>query len=117
MVFMNIWGMSHDAAVYPIPETFSPERFLGSDLEPPYTFGAGRRVCVGQRFAENSIMLVMAKVAWAFDIGADPACPADPSVENGYHDGLSIAPKRFQVDSEVRSRKREETIGVALDTL
>lgn len=109
--------MSHDASVYLAPEKFLPERFLGNDDEPPYIFGAGRRVCVGQRFAENSLMLVMAKVAWAFDVEVNPEWLVDSSVHTGYHDGLSIAPKRFQVQLKVRSKKREEAIDQAMEML
>lgn len=114
---MNIWGMSHDESVYPSPDEFKPERFWNNDQELPYSFGAGRRVCVGQSFAENSLMLVMAKVAWAFDISASLGCSIDPNVQTGYNDGLSIAPKRFEVELRVRSKRHEDAISLAMDML
>lgn len=72
MLFANAWAIHHDENVYDRPYDFMPERFLGnkfgareSDNEAQqnndnrrvtYGFGAGRRVCSGQRLAENSLV-------------------------------------------------------------
>lgn len=123
LVFANAWSLNFDESHIGNPYSFRPERFLDNafgvsgltDQErlhrrSTYAFGAGRRVCVGQRFAENSLLLAMAKIAWAYDIAADPERPIDSNVVTGYHDGLSRARKPFQVLLGVRSSKHEANI-------
>lgn len=72
IVFANTWSIHQDISEYDRPEEFIPERFLdnkfGSKGNNPnsyddenhrrvtYSFGAGRRVCPGQRLAENSLV-------------------------------------------------------------
>ncbi len=72
MLFANTWAIHRDESEYASPAEFIPERFLdnkfGSKLKAEdgdigddkrritYAFGAGRRVCAGQRLAENSLV-------------------------------------------------------------
>lgn len=72
VVFANTWSIHRDLSEYDRPEEFIPERFVdnkfGSKGSNPnsyddethrrvtYSFGAGRRVCPGQRLAENSLV-------------------------------------------------------------
>lgn len=54
-VIIPTYAMHHDADIYPLPETFDPERFSveGRNTRHPYTylpFGEGPRICVGMRF-------------------------------------------------------------------
>ena len=70
MLFANAWAIHRDEAEYDRPEEFLPDRYLnnkfgtrnpvkdGSDdhRRATYGFGAGRRVCPGQRLAENSLV-------------------------------------------------------------
>lgn len=71
----NIWSMTHNEDVYPDPFNFKPERFLGLDPEKAkkidprnMIFGFGRRVCVGQFFADQQIWLTVACLIATFDI-------------------------------------------------
>ena len=46
VVLANAWSMSRDSSVYPDPEVFRPERFLGENpqMDPEnIAFGYGRR--------------------------------------------------------------------------
>jgi len=96
-------GICHDEKVYPGPETFSPERFLGPDgkIDPSVKdpeariFGSGRRwgvycdlpshdterqrhrICPGRHFALRNLHLVIANILATFDI-------LPPVDENGY---------------------------------
>ena len=71
IVFANTWSIHQDPAEYERPNEFMPERFLTNKFgskgtkedstdddqrRVTYGFGAGRRVCPGQRLAENSLV-------------------------------------------------------------
>ena len=70
ILFANAWSIHRDEEEYEQPDNFIPERFLGNKfgIRPEaagsqddhrritYAFGAGRRVCAGQRLAENSLV-------------------------------------------------------------
>jgi cytochrome P450 len=70
---VNMWAIAHDAAVWPQPELFRPERFmeedvsvLGSDLRLA-PFGAGRRVCPGKMLALATVHLWLAQLVQLFE--------------------------------------------------
>ncbi|XP_055314194.1 probable cytochrome P450 6a20 [Sitodiplosis mosellana] len=51
-VFIPIYAVHHDAAFFPDPERFIPERFSEEPLPNAFlAFGAGPRKCIGFRFA------------------------------------------------------------------
>ena len=60
ILMANIHGFLHDAQTYHDPDTFNPDRFLGSNPElDPHTlaFGFGRRSCPGRELANNGVWL------------------------------------------------------------
>ncbi|KAM0825069.1 hypothetical protein ACQ4PT_069808 [Festuca glaucescens] len=70
---VNMWAIAHDAALWPEPELFRPERFmeedvsvLGSDLRLA-PFGAGRRVCPGKMLALATVHLWLAQLVQQFE--------------------------------------------------
>ncbi|KAG7094385.1 hypothetical protein E1B28_007985 [Marasmius oreades] len=78
IIIPNIWKMFRDADVYPDPETFNPNRFLGENPEQnprDALFGFGRRVCPGRLLADASIFITLATCLAALDIS--------PIIENG----------------------------------
>jgi cytochrome P450 len=68
--FANTWAIHHDEAEYERPDEFIPDRFVNNEYGTrvpvdskvdehrriSYGFGAGRRVCPGQRLARNSLV-------------------------------------------------------------
>ncbi|KAL4811050.1 cytochrome P450 [Aspergillus unguis] len=112
--FANTWAIHHDENEYDKPEEFNPDRWLHnmygtkSSMESTeqrktsYGWGAGRRICSGQKLAEASLKINIAKLVWAFDIEMDES-PPDASIETGYEGGFLVCPKRFPVRITPRS--------------
>ncbi|KAI3319462.1 cytochrome P450 [Xylariaceae sp. AK1471] len=127
-ILMNIWGINHDPEEFDNPEVFDPTRFLHDPngakrgtgdvpndnssnhlRRPVWTFGGGRRVCVGQHMAQKSMLLTMAKVVWCFDIEAVSPDKLDMSI-NGFDTGLVTCPKPFEARFRVRGEDRKHII-------
>lgn len=70
-VIMNLWGVHHDAKVWPEPDKFIPDRFLGDkevgvDLE-FIPFSAGRRICLGLPLASRMLHVILATLLHRFE--------------------------------------------------
>lgn len=75
-IFIDSWGLHHDPALYPDPDNFRPERFIGQAPE-PYTwlpFGGGAHRCIGAGLAELEIKTALASILRRIDL--QPAAPA-----------------------------------------
>lgn len=79
------WSMHRDAAIFPSPSTFLPERWLEPSSPSSSSiahlmamqqhfmpFGTGSRVCGGQNLAMIMLRVSVAAVARNFDVVADP---------------------------------------------
>jgi hypothetical protein len=125
--------MNHDPSVYESPNEFLPERYeidpLGrcegsfkvdqENTRKTMGFGAGRRICPGQHLAENSLIINIAKLVWAFsitpgvhsDTGARLAAEEiDDAVETQWTNGFLTAPKPFPVAIEIRSAAHQAVV-------
>ena len=87
-------------------ETISPE----ISRRQTYAFGAGRRVCAGQRMAEQSMMITMAKLMWCFDILPSGTGKLDVDVSTGYKDSILTGPKLFPVKFVLREENKRDII-------
>ncbi|KAF5322608.1 hypothetical protein D9619_001341 [Psilocybe cf. subviscida] len=71
-VIGNIWGMTHNDAVYSEPYEFIPERFLNEDgqlkEEDTFVYGGGKRICVGQHIASSTVWFTMVSILACFSI-------------------------------------------------
>ncbi|XP_021743800.1 cytochrome P450 71A1-like [Chenopodium quinoa] len=75
LVFINAWAIGRDPESWDNPETFLPERFLGSPNPIDYKgqdfelipFGAGRRGCPGMVLGVTTIELALANLLCFFD--------------------------------------------------
>jgi cytochrome P450 len=79
------------ADLYPDPQAFRPERFLGPDAPDTYTwipFGGGTRRCLGASFALMEMRLVLARVLERAALRA-----ANPKVEETAFRGITLAPR------------------------
>lgn len=67
-VLISPWALHHDAAFWPDPLAFRPERWLDGTAERApknayLPFGGGSRVCVGNHFAMMEAILVLATLS------------------------------------------------------
>jgi cytochrome P450 len=62
----------HDPEIFPDPEEFKPERFLGKDgsfQDDPtiaLVFGAGKRICPGRHFADSTLFILASSILSVF---------------------------------------------------
>ena len=75
-VMVSPYAVQRDPSLYPSPEVFMPDRWLG-DVEMPkfsfFPFGGGTRLCIGESFAWMEGVLVIATIARRFAMRrADP---------------------------------------------
>ena len=72
-----VYAIHHNAAYYPQPFTFRPERWLakGGEAELAQSafnpFSIGPRSCIGKGFAMAELLLACARILWEFDIRPD----------------------------------------------
>ncbi|CAN6295004.1 unnamed protein product [Urochloa humidicola] len=74
-VFVNVWAIMRDPALWEDPDEFSPERFLDKAAEVDFKgkdfefipFGSGRRQCPGMPMAERVVPHLLASLLHAFE--------------------------------------------------
>ncbi|KAI0839866.1 cytochrome P450 [Hypoxylon sp. FL0890] len=123
-VILNIWGIHHDATLYPHPEEFMPSRFQGQTPRRStdansrgyqngdhFAYGAGRRLCPGIHLAERVLFLFVARLLWTYtvaqklDASGNPI-PIDIEPSTAYSEGFIAACNPFEVDFKFRSPER-----------
>ena len=103
-ILVSLLQLHQDPNVYPDPERFDPERFLG---EKPSTyswvpFGGGTRRCVGAAFANMEMDVVLRTVLRHFTIRTTSA----PG-EKWHHRGVAFTPKK---GGRIAVYRRAETL-------
>ncbi|KAL1540834.1 cytochrome P450 71AU50-like [Salvia divinorum] len=72
-VMVNVWAMGRDPDIWANADDFTPERFIGSDIElrgrhfELIPFGSGRRGCPGLQLGLTVVKLVVAQLVHCFD--------------------------------------------------
>ncbi|KAF3631994.1 Cytochrome [Capsicum annuum] len=72
-ILVNTWAIGRDPEVWPEPEKFVPERFVGSNIDlrghdfQLLPFGSGRRSCPGIQLGLITVRLVLAQMVHCFD--------------------------------------------------
>ncbi|KXH40283.1 cytochrome P450 2D18 [Colletotrichum salicis] len=127
-IFIPAYALNHNSDSSPDPFTYNPDRYIpvADKLAPElaaspkyeerdhYSYGAGRRMCVGLHLAERSQWRMVAQILWAFKI--EPAIGTDgkkielDSSPEGYVEGFLHTPKKYKVKFVPRSKNHVEVI-------
>jgi len=104
LVQMNLYSLHRNKVHWGDPDNFRPERFISDGnliqdewLQP---FSYGKRKCIGESIAKNTVFLIFANVVKKFNfktISSDPL-PSDDPVG-----GLTIGPQKFYANVSIRS--------------
>ena len=104
VVLMATWAAHRQAAHFPEPERFRPERWADSDWEKSlpkfayFPFGGGNRVCIGEHFARMEALLIMATVlqSWEFRLLEGQIPRPEPRITLRLAGGLPVQLQRRQ---------------------
>jgi cytochrome P450 len=73
-VAVSIMAIHHDPGLYPEPDRFIPERFIGRTYSPFefLPFGGGHRRCLGAGLSDYEMRIALAEIAtgWEFEPAA-----------------------------------------------
>jgi cytochrome P450 len=99
MFFMSQWVMHRDPRYWPDPLKFKPERWLEPADRPKMTyfpFGAGSRLCIGERFAWMEGVLLLAQIGqrWRFRLAPGARFQPQPLITLRMKYGLPVIPER-----------------------
>ncbi|KAL7654613.1 hypothetical protein ACMYSQ_006619 [Aspergillus niger] len=111
IVMGNIWAITHDPNIYPHPDKFDPERFLGENPQPDpsgWVFGFGRRVCPGRVLADASVFVTVGMVLSAMRISLEKGEGEGEEVR--FTPGVVSHPVLAGVKVEARSARHEGVI-------
>jgi cytochrome P450 len=101
-VVLSVWSIHHRADLWPDPERFHPDRFLGNPDIGRYEwmpFGAGPRACIGQHFSMLESVATLAGLIRDFDFAA----PAGSSDQVPVGSGVTLFPLE-PVNSHISTR-------------
>jgi cytochrome P450 len=94
-IYVNVWGMGRDPELWENPETFEPERFMGSGIDfkgqdfELIPFGAGRRSCPAITFGVATVEIALAQLLHSFDWKLPPGLEAK-DIDNTEAFGISM---------------------------
>ncbi|KAF3394202.1 Cytochrome P450 61 [Penicillium rolfsii] len=71
MIIPSVWPATHDEEAYPNADSFEPERWITGDAEQQtknwLVFGTGPHYCLGQTYAQLSLMAMIGKASMEMD--------------------------------------------------
>lgn len=94
VLVINAWSIARDPAAWKDPENFSPERFIGSNVDVRghdvqlIPFGTGRRGCPGIQLGLTIVQLIVAQLVHCFDWKLPHECMLPEDLDMTEHIGL-----------------------------
>ncbi|XP_021750011.1 geraniol 8-hydroxylase-like [Chenopodium quinoa] len=82
-VLVNVWAIGREPNLWENPNSFEPERFIGSKIDVKscdfelIPFGAGRRICPGLSLAHRMIHLMLGSLIHSFDWKLEGGIPPE----------------------------------------
>ncbi|KAF9259613.1 cytochrome P450 [Marasmius fiardii PR-910] len=116
MILANLRGMSLDENTYADPHRFMPSRFLPKPQgngEPHFesVWGFGRRICIGQHFANASLWMAMAHILATLDITKKKDVNGnDITPEVAFTTGIIQLPAPYECSIRPRSPAAERLV-------
>ncbi|KAF9894890.1 hypothetical protein FE257_004512 [Aspergillus nanangensis] len=105
IIFPNTWCLDHDESLFPHPEDFVPERWLGNPDLPLAAFGFGRRICPGRHLAYRSLHLTIARIVWGYDL-----VPPQKATPASKYEGFFLSTDGFTGVFKPRSEQHKALI-------
>ncbi|CAL8107086.1 unnamed protein product [Orchesella dallaii] len=107
MVSANAFYIHYDPALWEEPTKFKPERFLVDNgkvfkkSEYVIPFSIGKRHCIGESLARDTIFLFLTNIVQQFFVECDPSNP-NPSLQPGI--GFTLNPQEYSVIFKTRGK-------------
>ncbi|KAE8389473.1 cytochrome P450 [Aspergillus alliaceus] len=116
IILANQFAMDMDRNAWSEPELFRPERWIENPTRTLSSFGFGRRKCVGQYMAMDSLYIMITRILWAYDIkgGYKDSEGSRIGPWDFVEEGNVLIPKPFHVDLRIRDEQRRGIIQSAL---
>jgi methyl farnesoate epoxidase/farnesoate epoxidase len=104
MLIINLYSVFQDQKHWGDPEVFRPERFLDEDgnyVKDDWmiSFGAGKRMCIGEVLARNAVFLFFTSLLQEFWFSVPKGDPEPSLVPLS---GFTVAPTPFRVQATKR---------------
>lgn len=72
-ILINVWSIGRDPSIWESPNSFKPERFMGSKVDVKgrnfelIPFGGGRRICPGMPLGLRTVQMMVGTMIHCFD--------------------------------------------------